>query len=176
MKKTDYFARDEDGVYYSELQFSFQDPGNEINYYEIKLVYHNTKGNNTLLYPFALHDKRLIEEGEAKLYPNALPFSDKICNGELCTLAVNYYPPKSCRENNHDCWIADENYRLILYFRSVSKEYYLYKKKLIHHLHGKENDFWDGFNNPVTMYSNVKNGLGIVAGYNEYIDTSKITP
>jgi hypothetical protein len=46
----------------------------------------------------------------------------------------------------------------ILELRSISKEFYAYKKRLIRHVENQCSDIWDGMGNPLPMYSNIEMG------------------
>ena len=53
-----------------------------------------------------------------------------------------------------------------VYLLSVSQEYYEYFRKLDDHIANQTADFFSS-GNPVNVYSNIQNGYGIFAGYNE---------
>lgn len=51
--------------------------------------------------------------------------------------------------------------------RTISHQYYLYKKKLYLNIENQEGDLWDGTGNPTDAYSNINNGYGIFSGYSQ---------
>ncbi len=59
---------------------------------------------------------------------------------------------------------------LQVHLRVVSEQYYNYK--LTASVENNYDDFWGGTYQPVSVYSNVKGGYGIFAGYNESIDST----
>ncbi|MBN2777107.1 MAG: DUF4249 family protein, partial [Bacteroidales bacterium] len=56
-------------------------------------------------------------------------------------------------------------------FRSISKEMYDYRKSLIKHVYNQQTGDVQLFGDPVPMFSNIKNGLGVFAGYSEVFDS-----
>jgi hypothetical protein len=58
------------------------------------------------------------------------------------------------------------------YFQSVNQDYYTYLKSLSRYLETGGGD--DPFSEPVVIYSNIKNGYGIFAGFDQDITSTKI--
>ena len=113
-------------------------------------------------------------EGLLDYYPSTYPFCDEFFNGQTYTLNFNYLLPQCIAGYNGNYVNLVQDYQLIVYFRSISENYYKYKRKLIIHIENQYSDIWDGIGEPVQMFSNiVGDGYGIFAGYTTYLDTIK---
>ena len=152
---------DEEGKIYDQIKFTFNDPENIDNYYEVAIYSVFTfyeeeiKSSN---YIFS-ENPVLINEGDMEFYPHFLVFSDELLQS-YCEIKLNYFRPS-----------ISENYKIIFYFRSISKPYYLYKKRIIRHINNQVSDIWGGTGEPIQMYTNITSGLGIFAGYELQTDT-----
>lgn len=140
---------DEYGVTYSEDTFTFTDPANERNYYEV--IFDNDYSSVT-----NITDPVLINEGDINYYPSTCFFSDELFNGQTYTMRLKFYGN------------SERKIRL----RSISRNYYLYRKYLTRHMFTQTRS--DGeiaaliiFSEPINMFTNVDGGYGIVAGYYE---------
>ncbi len=166
--------RNEDGDPVSQVNLNIQDDPNENNFYELllKITYRDPfdsawHRNVEVGYAENNPDPVLENEGLIPYDPSTILFSDELFNGTRYTLTINYHGPYYV--NNGET--VNYSYFLVVFFRAVSKEYYLYKKQLIKHLYNQDSDIFDGMGNPVQMYSNVQGGYGIFAGYVERRDT-----
>lgn len=172
--------------------FVIQDPPEVENYYELLLwrqdyqrivndqwevidsfavfepVY-NVKANNEVIENEGLKDKR----------PSTLFFSDKLFNGQ------NYTFTFDCSISLTERGYTDENgvlhieyypdgQKLMVQVRSISKEYYQFRRSWTQHLFNQKMQELRDISEivqymfatePVRMYSNINNGLGIFAGY-----------
>ena len=154
---------DPEGFKFSSITIRFNDSPIEKNYYEIMLMkeFAVSKKKSKKLGLWS-NDAVIKNEGYVNEVYDNLIFSDELINGKSHTLAFNFY--HRLDESN----IAS---RFFIHFRSVSENYFFYKKKLILHFENQFGDIWDGTGNPVNLYSNVENGYGIFAGYSENTDT-----
>ena len=153
---------DPEGFKFSSITMRFSDPPDEKNYYEILLRYERKNSHCYGLKNLWSEDIVIKNEGFVnELYGNLI-FSDELVNGETHTIIFNFY---------HGQDELNTALNLFVHFRSVSENYFLYKKKLLLHFENQFGDIWDGTGNPVNLYSNVENGYGIFAGYSEYMDT-----
>ena len=154
---------DGEGYNFSSITIRFNDSPVEKNYYELMLKkeFAISKKKSTKLWSWS-NDAVIKNEGFINDVSDNLFFSDELINGKSHTLAFNFY--HSLDESN----IASH---FFIHFRSVSVNYFLYKKKLMLHFENQIGDIWDGTGNPVNLYSNVENGYGIFAGYSENTDT-----
>jgi hypothetical protein len=154
---------DEEGYSFSSITIRFNDSPIEDNYYELMLMkeFAVSKKKSKKLGLWS-NDAVIKNEGYVNEVYDNLIFSDELINGKSHTLAFNFY---HCLDESN---IAS---RYFIHFRSVSENYFFYKKKLMLHFENQFGDIWDGTGNPVNLYSNVENGYGIFAGYSEDMDT-----
>jgi hypothetical protein len=147
----------EEGYPYARAVFSFQDPPEEENYYE--LLFRDLDAPSDYGFPRS-NDTVISREGDYDFYPETLLFTDMGIDGLLYTLEVFF-------NNNSDSDYA----QYILELRAISPEFYAYKKRLLRHVENQYSNIWDGIGNPLPMYSNIESGYGIFAGYSSSFDT-----
>ena len=165
--------------YFSQLSISIVDQPKVDNFYELILFFveKNCPAQNTsdnfLCFQTATPDTQnndpviLNSSLINNYYAKSLLFSDQLFNGTSYTLKLNFRTPSAFFYESNTL----NEFDYILKFRNVSKHYYQYRNNLFIHLNNQESDVWDGTGEPISVYSNVTNGLGIFAGYNEVIDT-----
>ncbi len=189
LTKQDSIMFGEDGYYLHQLDLTIKDPAEVSNYYELAVfVYYkldysgawwldstqlaevDTNYRITAVVPQS-QDIVLKNEGLLDYYPRTFPFSDELFNGQTYTLNINYLLPGYVTSYNDTEINLITDYQLIVAVRSVSEDYYKYKKKLIIHQNNQDSDIWNGIGEPVQMFSNITNGYGIFAGYTTFIDT-----
>jgi hypothetical protein len=168
-----------DYEYYHVLDLQIEDPLGGPNYYELVLMAGvNEKFflNDTLLLEnsYYFHVNLLMAEEnheEQKVFggSNSLIFSDEAFAGTGGTLKI-YAASKLLDELSvvdAEFSDGDDRYRLIkndelfLLLRHTDSTYYYFRKSLNLQARNKGNPFAE----PVRVYSNVKNGFGIFAGY-----------
>jgi len=141
-----------------ELTISFTDIPNSKNYYSLSVL-SIEKWNDgiTYTYPigFSSNDLLIRDEGRnfdegRKFYGEEALFDDTILNGKNYKLKifVNYYHSR-------------EDINLEFSLSSLSEDYYKYLKTKQAQDQSVDNPFAE----PVIIYSNIKNGLGIFSGY-----------
>lgn len=179
-----YFAGE--GEFFNQLSLTLIDNPEEDNFYELTILIHQehsqeeaeeqSQTNYNLFESIPYFDENnndhiIQSEGLLNYYPDTLLFSDKHFSSSEQELRINF-----------NSYIFYDNYQnrsryVILKLRAVSAHYYQYKRNLTIHLNNQYSDLWDGTGEPISLYTNVTNGLGIFAGYNEVIDTlQKIPP
>ena len=142
------------GTKISQANITFFDPPNQRNYYELIFV------NAQYDYENKITDPVLLNEGDVGYLPTTYFFSDELFNGQKYTLRINRdlgfgYPV---------------NVKVIL--RSVSRNYYLYRKYWTRHFFNQTTDE-SGLRGiiykaePQPMFNNIVNGYGIFAGFVE---------
>lgn len=165
--------------YASVAEVSFNDISTEENYYQI--IFFSSKysyghydyetgeyeiQDSTLIYKRSYYlnsiEPVIENEGDIQYYDDPgdiadLVFSDKMLNenNSLTFWVINPYSYPS---------------KVIVLMRGISPEYYLYKKSVIRQFYNLSfESVFDIFitDNPIDLYSNVENGLGIFAGYSE---------
>jgi hypothetical protein len=163
---------DETGNVFSEISLSFTDPADEINFYEICVsdIAFNYDSSN-FFYELSTYDNIITSESYYPSLirfdidkPKYLLFNDKSINGKEYTLRVYYNPPQKEDDNRY---IA--NHSISVHFRNVTHEYYKFKTSMIQHLYNKEEDILYGMGEPINIISNVNNGYGLFAGFNNDI-------
>ena len=147
------------------------DNPNKQNYYEVyfRIQCHET---NEEYFHFAngymSSSPILLNEDILDYEPKSIIFSDELFNGEETNIPISFRYP--CINSNSGGTIASD-YSLVVYFLSITEEYYLYRKSLYKHLFSQQTDIWNGAIEPVNMYSNVNGGYGVFAGYSLITDT-----
>ena len=171
----DNVYNDAESQIYSSATIKFSDNPTEENYYEISILGkdHHLNSNSdtvyTLRYSNQLYSEDLIIKAEN--YDNIiLPYlilSDKFVENSDISLNINFNIPLSSRTNY--CWDGT----LIFIVKSVSKDYYEYRKSLL--LHKDELNIYFNFEvftnmmfvrKNIAIESNIAGALGIFAGYN----------
>lgn len=161
------------GYYYCYEQsvncvIRFKDDGNTENYY-----WFNIWGNRTShIWDYQYSEDSLINE-PSYLYFNSddpiidswvkwgergFVFSDKLYNGKNIEFKISI-----CKD------AFGESDTIVVYFNlcNINKDYYLYTKSLEMHMEVQE----DPIAEPVQVYTNVENGLGIFSGYSALTDS-----
>lgn len=145
-----------------DMDIDFIDPADEKNYYQIKIIEDAVYvvNNDTVLLTQELYFKRVEqtlaneitdeESGPEKL------ITDNLFDGKNRTVHIKLYRPRFSYSSS----IIERHARMVLL--SVSEEYYNYFTTK--NLQGNSNG--DPFAQPVQVFTNVENGLGIFAGYN----------
>lgn len=150
---------DQWGSTYSTFNFRLTDHDENINYYELNLVEIFASGgvNAEIFYDWTINDPVLSETGVLDYDAQTILFSDALFNGKAYNFQIPFEPL-----NNES--------QLGVKFYSISKAYYDYKSSWYRHSYnqgGRSLEFLIiDLGNPVQMFSNVKNGRGIFAGYN----------
>ncbi|NMC40585.1 MAG: DUF4249 family protein, partial [Bacteroidales bacterium] len=90
-------------------------------------------------------------------------FTDKMFDGKHCSVKI-YFATQ-----------AYADYNLKITFRSVSESYYKFKERQYAYLFSLKNDIFSGMSDPINLYSNIKGGYGIFAGYSSYEKTIAVS-
>ncbi len=158
---TDSVLIDEDGFVINELKLDFQDFAGP-SFYEVELSPKDTVNNYiTGLWFKKNSDPVITSTGLLDYNPKTLIFSDKMFEGKHCSVKIYF------------AYNWDPNFKLMLFFRSVSESYYKYKEKQFAYLFSLENDIFSGMSEPINLYSNITGGYGIFACYSS--DENPIT-
>jgi hypothetical protein len=160
---------DDNKLVYSQVSFSFQDPPNETNYYEVAITdIAFSKENSDLFYELTTSDKLVTMESYYPSLirfdikkPKYLLFTDKTINGLKHTLNVYYFPPQI-----FDGQLKIRDHYISIHLRNVTEDYYNFKTTMLQHLNSKKEDFLYGTGEPINPVSNIKNGYGLFSGYN----------
>ena len=169
--------------YFGELTFTIDDDPDVDNFYEVIIFTKAYSDFTNTYYYFYVNDpyyvvtpdKIVQNEGDWDYFPTTIFFSDKLFNGkkqqfEFSIAGVSLSPDGIWNSN-----LVEDGYILL---RSISREYYLYRKYYTSHAYNA-NIHSDGIRNllftgePLDMYTNIEGGLGVVAAFSS--TTSKIT-
>lgn len=159
---------DKYGDEYAEASVTFTDPIDEQNFYE--LIIYSKYSYDSIFWinggEFETTDPVIINEGDADYHPSTYFFSDQLFNGQKYTMHIK-----------HGVGTSHKDYAIL---RSVSRNYYLYRKFYTRHVYSQQSqgDFLDLIfkGEPQSMFSNVVNGYGIFAGYSESRKLINVTP
>ena len=159
----------EENFPFSEVELQFSDNIATENFYEIVL----TRAGNIYDFKefFKLFTKDLSVLSES-YYPRSvrfdlkapvrLLFNDKLFNGKLKTFRFNYYPPFVRGLGGPQIPFHSISVQL----RNVTKEYYLYYTSALQNRNNQTEDLLFGIPEPINVYSNISQGLGIFSGFN----------
>ncbi len=128
---------------YLRFRIKIEDPVQDVNYYMISF---KNKG-----YPISFYTRESFVENGTDRFLNYAIFSDKLINGQSRVLTLDIETYNFMEEVNP----------LEIYVNAISKDMYLYYVQL-----SKYYEAQGGFlAEPVMVYSNIQNGLGIFGGY-----------
>ncbi len=114
------------------------------------------------------HDITVRNEGIVNLSFSkvGLLFSNEFMQGNSHTLTFDFYN------------LIDDEYNAIdqveVELRTVSAQYFKFKKRLYPNLDNQAGDLWDGTGNPSDAYTNIINGYGIFAAYSQVTHTKNL--
>lgn len=176
---------DEDGFIKSEIKVVFADDGNNENYYEFELFKTSDLVQKDFKKSYLLSTNPIITTEQyypensilSNTYPESLPFSDVMFNGDQVEISLIYGPPVIVAFNSNgvlEQWIG--SHKVFLNLKSISKSYYLYKTSLLLQLESQRGDLISGMQTPIEVYSNIENGIGIFAASSSWsTDTLLVT-
>ncbi len=171
-----------DTVFHSiegKLQFTLKikDNPKENNYYRLTLIkdanYEDEEYSYTFNFPFALEglEHQIDDDLFNAFYDEEQSqhlFTDNMLNGKEITLGfsiefaiLNLLP--GFEEEFPDFQTVADKYTINL--QSINRDMYLYLKTIEV---APENDIFDAFIEPVQIYNNIENGIGILGAYSEY--------
>jgi hypothetical protein len=165
-----YDALDE--TYFNDINIIFNDNQALYNYYQLKLICERISEDSTMQKDNLIFEKTndltLLNTGLIEYQPTLIPFSDILFNGQNYFLTTFYKLPFAMSDGEN---VYYETHNIIVYFNSISYQYYQYSRKMIMHIRNQESDIFEGIGDPVEMYSNIQNGYGIFAAYCPHTDT-----
>lgn len=137
---------------YGLVTVTFQDNPAERNYYEMVIAINQGDGTFGRVTPFIVSNEFVNVNSREQNNPQSILFNDALFNGKEVVLRIK----------------AQTSMSPYVIFRNTSETYYRYQNSLYSHLFTKpeKNDrFFTA--EPVSIYTNIENGFGIVAGYNQ---------
>ncbi|MFO7656541.1 MAG: DUF4249 domain-containing protein [Bacteroidales bacterium] len=154
-------GKDEEGMTYPALKFTFMNNPLEKQYFQaaIRLIYGDYESSGQIL---NITDTVLLNEG----LPITL-FSNQLIKQDAYTMTINYTTGSASGRYGV---LQTHLYPLILELRSVSYDYYQYVKQLYLYEKGRYPDgLAFGAFTSFPLYSNIEGGYGIFAGYSSIL-------
>ncbi len=161
----------------NRLTFTFNDPANENNFYELKIIVKSSWNDSLNINPFQKpfiysYNSVITNEDILDYQPKIFVFSDSLFNGQIKSIDFLYKQWwLQTSYGSEGKYYSYGDYRLYYQFRIISKEMYNYRKSLIKHVYNQQSDNFEQIGDPVQMSTNINNGYGIFAGYTEICDT-----
>jgi len=158
-------GKDQEGMTYPAVKFTFSNNPSEKQYYEARI---RLFGRETGAMLINIVDPVLLNEG----LPLSV-FSNELITDTAYTMTINYFTGSASSTNGGP--MTTTLYPFILEVRSVSYDYYQFARQKYLYDTGRFPEFGLSSNQAFQLYSNVKNGYGIFAGYSTVISDT-ITP
>ena len=136
------------------IQVSFKDPGDQVNYYRLKIHYWNQTIGQWIPLAFTKSDPSLTGYNSYILNDASVIFSDELFNGN--NKVISTVAPSGIVSSN-----TDNKY--LVEFSHISNDFFEYYRSIQRAQDAQEISFQGGYNNAVVIHSNIKNGLGILA-------------
>lgn len=136
------------------IQVSFNDPGNQSNFYRLKIHYWNQTIGAWIPLAFTKSDPSLTGYNSYILNDASVIFSDELFNGS--NKVISTVAPSGLVSSN-----TDNKY--LIEFSHISNDFFEYYRSIQRAQDAQEISFQGGYNNAVVIHSNIKNGLGILA-------------
>lgn len=173
--------------YYNDYFLQFADNTAQKNYYEILFANQQKYSDSTYLITYEsvcrISDPIIADEGLNNYFPEAYVFTDLDNSGKEYSISMSFSANSNSLFPKPLVFGPDGYYTLL---RTVSNEYYKFKKSWYVHRYNQqistsfEEMIYEGLTgDPIPLYSNVRNGYGIVAAYaqthlkTEYTDNTK---
>jgi hypothetical protein len=135
------------------IQVSFADPGNQDNYYRLKISYFSETVGVWVPFIFPKSDPSLAGYNSFALDDLSILFNDELFNGQNKTFST-VAPSGIVSRNTGDKFRVE--------FTSISKDYFEYYRSLQRATDARDLTFQGSYNNAVVIHTNVINGLGII--------------
>ena len=153
----DKAGKDEEGMTYPAITFTFTNDPAEKLYFEVvlRMIQYRHERVATLE---TITDPVLLNEG----LPIAL-FSNESIKGNNYSMTLNYFTGSAGSTNGEP--VQTTLFPLILEVRSVSSNYYHFVKQKYLYEKGRYPEFMAASTTAFPLYSNITGGYGIFAGY-----------
>ena len=165
----------DDGYLMAGITIQFSDDPQTDDFYELLISRRDDERTRNLR---AFNDRLaiLLNEGIDPYSTVTLLFSDALFEDDVVEMSLDFSPVNRRRRcfGVDSCYEIFEAHTLIAELRHVSEAYYRYKKQFYLYEKTREVDFIDGTAIPISNYSNVHNGRGIVAAYASVIDSMQV--
>lgn len=149
---------DSEGNNFYRVELLLQDNVSKRDYYEIIIKYYKNADKYSIIRLRGDYEQVIMNEGDEEFYSGICIFSDELINGSKYWLKLKTSTVLS--ENKKE-----------LHLLSISETLFKYRKSWIRHSSAQYPDITNPIE-PVTLFSNVKGGYGIFAGYSDNIAIS----
>lgn len=144
---------DTEGSFSRKIQLFLNDSNSGTDFYEVIIQCFDDEGKYSIIRLLGDNEKVIMNEGDEEFYSGICIFSDELING------IKYRLKLKTRS-----WEIEN--KKTLHLLSISENLYKYRKSWIRHSSAQYPDITNPIE-PVTLFSNVKGGYGIFAGYSE---------
>lgn len=169
--------------YYDDYSLVFKDDPLHENYYELVFLGQQRYSDSTYLIGVAsicrIPDPVIEAEGLINFFPESYGFSDQQNNGKEFSIEMSFSGGVSSLFTQPLINGTDGNYTIL---RSTSNNYYNFKKSWYVHRYNQQYSssivemIYEGLTgDPVPLYTNIKNGYGIVVAYSQVYLKTKYT-
>ncbi|MDA3823822.1 MAG: DUF4249 family protein [Bacteroidales bacterium] len=170
LSQTNTAKLNEDGFYMTGIEIEFNDDPLTKDYYEI-IIYKRREDNIFPSPAFNEQSKILLNEGFEPYTTESLVFSDELIEAENVYMNLIYGVDYNSGASGGIRYQTIREHTVIAELRHISKEYYLFKKSVYFYENSRYADFIEGTATVYPIYSNVENGLGILASYTSSRDS-----
>ncbi|RLD57591.1 MAG: hypothetical protein DRJ01_13690 [Bacteroidetes bacterium] len=162
--------------YFVKITITFKDPADDKNYYEILLpdtTWYDDFNDGNLIDSVGYYvyynqlrtdDPVVLAEGEQDFICRSFVFSDDMINGQIYEATIYLFIGSDVEGT-----VDYTGFSQAIELRTVSRKYYLYRKKMRKYLNykfsGTDLEQIYTIGDPVIMYTNVENGYGVFVGY-----------
>jgi hypothetical protein len=175
-----------DAGFYSNLDISLSDPPGQENYYELEIWQrtiddHNPSGisNKFFLASIDSNDPVITQQGYYPAFPFiqgipplCLPFSDASFDGMKKTIQFKLFAGVIAYSSYNGISIITLPAKdVVIHFKSISRDQYLYKTSVLRHLMAQKSDIVFGAGNPVNIIGNIDGGIGLFSSESVVTDT-----
>jgi hypothetical protein len=158
LKHTSNAGYTSEGVRYPSLNVAFRNDTCNLQYYELSIKGIENDSSLGKIFLINITDPIILNEGIAEAV-----FSNEIIEDSICQMHLNFHGGHASRSRGEPRIYTI--YPLQIELRSISKEYYLFRKSYYLYQDGR---WGDGIITPMgssSIYSNVENGYGIFSAY-----------
>jgi len=149
---------DSEGNNLYKVELLLQDNASKRDYYEVILKYYKTADKYSIIRLRGDYEQVIMNEGDEEFYSGICVFTDELINGSKYWLKMKTSTVLSKNKKE-------------LHLLSISETLYKYRKSWIRHSSAQYPDITNPIE-PVTLFSNIKGGYGIFAGYSDTIAIS----
>jgi hypothetical protein len=161
--------------YYADYSIVFNDDPKCVNFYEVLFAFQMKDTDSTYFISLPsvcrIPDPVIDDEGLINFFPETYIFSDQRNNGSGFNIEMSFSASSSSSFTKPLINGNDGSYTIL---RTISKNYYVFLKSWYIHRYNLQLSssitemIYEGLTgNPIPLYTNVKNGYGIVVAYSQ---------